>query len=53
MELRNEIERILYTNCPWKEYINSDGRKYWYNKETKISTWTIPDEIKQLKDVNI
>jgi len=35
---------------PWKEYTDSaSGRVYWYNKETKVSTWERPDqELEQL-----
>lgn len=30
----------------WKEYTAPDGRKYYYNKTTKESRWTMPDEMK-------
>ncbi|CAE6226708.1 unnamed protein product [Arabidopsis arenosa] len=30
----------------WKEHSSPDGRKYYYNKITKQSTWTMPDEMK-------
>lgn len=32
---------------PWKEHTAPDGRKYYYNKETKESRWTMPDELKK------
>ena len=35
----------------WKEYIKGDGRKWYYNTETKIQTWKVPDEIKKLDEV--
>ena len=35
----------------WKEYIKGDGRKWYYNTETKIQTWMVPDEIKKLDEV--
>ncbi|MCL7023420.1 hypothetical protein MKW94_009241 [Papaver nudicaule] len=34
----------------WKEFTNSDGRKYYYNKVTKQSKWTIPDELKLARE---
>lgn len=37
---------------PWKEYIKSNGRKWYYNTETKIQTWNVPDEIKKLDEVS-
>jgi pre-mRNA-processing factor 40 len=33
-------------NQPWKEYTAEGGRKYWYNTETKQSTWEMPDVYK-------
>lgn len=30
----------------WKEFTAPDGRKYYYNKTTKESRWTMPDEMK-------
>ena len=33
--------------CPWKEYTAPDGRKYYYNRETKESKWTMPEELKR------
>lgn len=34
----------------WKEYTSPDGRKYYYNKATKESKWTMPEELKKLKE---
>ncbi|XP_074564477.1 uncharacterized protein LOC141821011 [Curcuma longa] len=34
----------------WKEFTTSDGRKYYYNKATKQSKWTIPDELKLARE---
>ncbi len=31
----------------WKEYTSPDGRKYYYNKTTRESRWTKPDETKE------
>ena len=36
---------------PWKEYIKPDGKVWYYNTETKIQTWMVPDEIKKLDEV--
>lgn len=33
-------------NQPWKEYTAEGGRKYWYNTETKQSTWEMPEVYK-------
>ncbi len=30
----------------WKEFTSPDGRKYYYNKATKESRWTTPEEMK-------
>ncbi|MEW5316690.1 MAG: hypothetical protein WDW38_008043 [Sanguina aurantia] len=30
----------------WKEYTSPDGRSYYYNKGTKESRWTMPEEMK-------
>ena len=35
----------------WKEYIKSDGRKWYYNTETSVQTWMAPDEFKKLDEV--
>lgn len=34
-------------NQPWKEYTAEGGRKYWYNTETKTSSWEMPDVYKK------
>lgn len=40
------LQRAL-ANQPWKEYTAEGGRKYWYNTETKQSTWEMPDVYKR------
>lgn len=30
----------------WKEHTAPDGRKYYHNRVTKESRWTMPDEMK-------
>ena len=39
------IQRAL-ANQPWKEYTSEGGRKYWYNTETKASSWEMPEVYK-------
>ncbi|KAF5448316.1 hypothetical protein F2P56_028863 [Juglans regia] len=34
----------------WKEYTSPDGRKYYYNKVTKESKWSIPEELKLARE---
>lgn len=41
----NKPQRAL-ANQPWKEYTAEGGRKYWYNTETKQSSWEMPDVYK-------
>lgn len=41
----NGIQRAL-ANQPWKEYTAEGGRKYWYNTETKQSSWEMPEVYK-------
>ncbi|CAE6369167.1 unnamed protein product [Rhizoctonia solani] len=31
---------------PWAEYRNPEGRIYWYNTQTKLSSWEKPEELK-------
>lgn len=44
MLLRQPIERADAISG-WKEFTAKDGRKYYYNKETKESKWTMPEEM--------
>lgn len=34
-------------NQPWKEYTAEGGKKYWYNTETKTSSWEMPEVYKR------
>ncbi|RZB68211.1 Pre-mRNA-processing protein 40A isoform F [Glycine soja] len=34
----------------WKEFTSSEGRKYYYNKVTQQSTWSIPEELKLARE---
>ena len=45
MTLANDVQRAL-ANQPWKEYTAEGGRKYWYNTESKQSSWEIPEVYK-------
>ena len=44
----SDLERQL-AQCPWKEY-SDGGKTYYHHTETKESVWTIPKELKELKD---
>ena len=37
---------------PWKEHTAPDGRKYYYNKESKESRWVMPEEMKKAASAN-
>ena len=37
---------------PWKEFVTPEGRKYFYNKVTKQSKWTIPEDLKVRQTLN-
>merc|ERR1719199_520283 len=51
-ELKIEREEVEGRKAGvWKEYVKADGRKWYYNTETKIQTWKVPDEIKKLDEV--
>jgi pre-mRNA-processing factor 40 len=43
------IKRAL-AQSPWKEYTHSGGRKYWHNSETNITTWEMPDVLKNAQN---
>lgn len=38
----NDDQRAL-ANQPWQEHQTKEGRKYWYHKETKQSSWEMPE----------
>jgi hypothetical protein len=44
-ELMSAQERAE-ASTPWREHAAPDGRKYFYNKDTKESKWTLPDELR-------
>lgn len=37
----------------WSEHTASDGRVYYYNKITKQSSWTKPDDLKNPEEVQL
>lgn len=43
------LQRLL-SQCPWKEHKSDTGRVYFYNSETKESTWTTPKELEEIKE---
>ena len=38
---------------PWTEHKAPDGRTYFYNTETKVSTWQKPAELKTPGEVHV
>lgn len=42
----NKVKKAL-----WTEHKSPDGRTYYYNGETKQSTWTKPDEMKNKAEI--
>jgi hypothetical protein len=34
----------------WKEFTAPDGRKYFYNRVTKVSSWTVPEELSRARE---
>ncbi|XP_027332843.1 pre-mRNA-processing protein 40A isoform X2 [Abrus precatorius] len=34
----------------WQEHTSADGRRYYYNKVTQQSTWSIPEELKLARE---
>ncbi|KAL5962322.1 hypothetical protein TSMEX_009935 [Taenia solium] len=40
------IASTSVTQTTWSEHTSHDGRKYYYNNLTKVTTWEKPDELK-------
>ena len=40
------LSQRALANQPFKEYTTDSGRKYWYNTETRQSTWDMPEVYK-------
>lgn len=36
----------------WKEYVKSDGRKWYYNTENGTQQWTVPEEFVKLDEIS-
>ncbi|KAJ2656571.1 U1 snRNP protein [Coemansia sp. RSA 1199] len=36
----------------WVEYTSPDGRAYFYNRDTKVTTWEKPDELKTQQELD-
>lgn len=48
LQEQKEKEQKEQKDAPaWKEFTAPDGRKYYYNRATKQSSWTVPDELKE------
>ncbi|KAJ3004332.1 PRP40 pre-mRNA processing factor 40, partial [Thoreauomyces humboldtii] len=44
------IQKALANSC-WKEFEAPGGKKYYYNSETKVTTWEIPADLKAVMQV--
>ncbi|VDM16214.1 unnamed protein product [Hydatigera taeniaeformis] len=44
------IASASVTQTPWSEHTSHDGRKYYYNNLTKVTTWEKPDELKSASE---
>jgi pre-mRNA-processing factor 40 len=44
-QANNQTSQKAITSSPWKEYAH-EGRKYWHNTETNVTTWEMPDILK-------
>ena len=40
-------QKPLDAASDWKEFTSPDGRKYYHNRKTKESKWTMPEEMKR------
>lgn len=48
LQEQKEKEQKEQKDAPaWKEFTAPDGRKYYYNRVTKQSSWSVPDELKE------
>lgn len=39
------LKQKAVVSSSWKEY-SHEGRKYWHNPETNVTTWEMPDVVK-------
>ena len=42
-----QAQKPADTASDWKEFTSPDGRKYYHNRKTKESKWTMPEEMKR------
>lgn len=42
-----QAQKPADTASDWKEFTSPDGRKYYHNRKTKESKWTMPDDMKR------
>lgn len=52
-ELKSESPSANGSNdtSDWTQHVADDGRVYYYNKATKVSSWTKPDQLKTQEEV--
>ena len=48
----HRVALLSLQKCAWKEHKAPDGRSYFYNGETKLSTWEKPGELKSSAEVS-
>ncbi|EOD15032.1 hypothetical protein EMIHUDRAFT_256551 [Emiliania huxleyi CCMP1516] len=41
------------TEGVWKKYVKADGRKWYYNTETRVMQWTVPEPFCKLDGCNV
>ena len=42
-----QAQKPADTASDWKEFTSPDGRKYYHNRKTKESKWTMPEDMKR------
>ncbi|GKV10405.1 hypothetical protein SLEP1_g21773 [Rubroshorea leprosula] len=47
---RPDVHNRADASTVWKEFTTPEGRKYYYNKITKQSKWTIPEDLKLARE---
>jgi hypothetical protein len=52
LKLEREEGREARKAGVWKEYVKADGRKWYYNTDTKKQTWVQPEEFKKLDEIS-
>ena len=52
---KRDIDAVYHHMPPqagvWKEYVKADGRKWYYNTETRVMQWTVPEPFCKLDEV--